>query len=249
MATNDLIGSKDETLLVDEGYSGDLQALAERKATEILQNIEESNARIAEANDAAEKADAMGTGFLGTKTRKKTDATAKALLVTNKAVSEMNNLIQESVRFTCTSIQFAQVMHKTMAYMIAQGFKARDGNITRLAGNSKKIAQQILDEADDFVKKQLKVEKQIGESRRDIDINAKQIGDNKVIIAIHTQQIEYLQRKFRENEQLDKEQNAIIEKNAKELKSNVVLKRLTFAFGIAAIVISIVSLVFMLLWR
>jgi DNA-directed RNA polymerase len=258
MAKNDLVINKDKAL-IENGSPEDLQVLAEKKATEILQKIDESNARIAEANDAADKAKAMKSGgIFGGKTRIKADATANALVTTNKAVTEMNNLIQESVRFTCASVHFAQVMHKTMAFMMVQGFRDSNGNIKKLAGDSKRFAQQILDEADDFVQKQFKVEskqtelqegieantQKIDKNRESIGINAKQIEGNRNIIDTHTKQIEYLQRKFDENDQLNKEQNAIIEKNMNELKSTAALKHLTFVLSVVALLISIGMLIF-----
>jgi hypothetical protein len=136
----------------------ELHTLAEHKSAEILQRINATTERIAEAKQSAEAAKSMKSGWFG-KTRKKTDATANAVVSTNAALSEMNTLLQESIRFTCSSIQFAQVMHKTMAYMMVNGFKDTDGKIKRLSGDSKEAVQLILDEADDFVKKQLAVER------------------------------------------------------------------------------------------
>ena len=155
----------------------EIQKLAKDKSVEILQKINATAKRIAEAKEEADSAKAMKSGWFG-KTRKKADATANAVVATNKALSEMNDLLQESIRFTCSSIEFAQAMHKTMAYMMVNGFKDANGKITRLSSDSKETVQLIIDEADDFVTKQLAVEKKQMEIHRRLDekdeIDAKQ---------------------------------------------------------------------------
>jgi hypothetical protein len=146
----------------------ELQALAENKSIEILQKINATTERIAEAKEVAENAANMKSGWFG-KTGKKATATANAVVATNEALSEMNDLLKESIRFTCSSVQFAQVMHKTMAHMMVKGFKDTDGQIIKLSGDSKEVVQSILDEADDFVKKQLVVEEKQAEFHAKLD--------------------------------------------------------------------------------
>jgi hypothetical protein len=147
------------TVVLENMTVEQLQRYAEQKSSEILLKIENSSKRIKESEDAAEKAKELKSGWFG-KTGKKTDQIAKGLFLTNAAVVEMNNLLQESIRFTCTSVQFAQVMHKTMASMVVSGFKDSNGNIHELDSSTQEFAQHILDEADDFTKKQLAVEKE-----------------------------------------------------------------------------------------
>jgi hypothetical protein len=155
-------------LITQDMTAQELQTLAEHKSVEILQRINATTERVAEAKQSAEMAKAMKSGWFG-KTRKKADATANAVVSTNAALSEMNSLLQESIRFTCSSIQFAQVMHKTMAYMMVNGFKDTDGKIKRISGDSQEAVQLILDEADDFVKKQLAVERKQTELQTRLD--------------------------------------------------------------------------------
>ena len=123
---------------------GELQAIAEKSAASILLKIKEREKSIRTAEDAAKNAAKIETGFFRIgKTDEKVDATANALIMTNAALAEMNDLIQESIKFTCTSIQFAQVMHKTMAHLMVSGFKDANGNIQQLAGESKEFVQLI----------------------------------------------------------------------------------------------------------
>ncbi|WP_059369502.1 hypothetical protein [Treponema endosymbiont of Eucomonympha sp.] len=164
--------NKDSRLISQDMTPQELQALAENKSIEILQKINATTERIAGAKEVAENAAKMKAGWFG-KTGEKATATAKAVVATNEAISEMNNLLQESIRFTCSSIQFAQVMHKTMAHMMVEGFKDTDGQIIKLSGDSKEVVQSILDEADDFVKKQLAVEEKQAELEAKIDEKGK----------------------------------------------------------------------------
>jgi hypothetical protein len=192
----------------------ELQKLAEDKSVEILQKINTTTERIAEAKQEADLAKAMKSGWLG-KTRKKTDATANAVVATNAALSEMNNLVQESIRFTCSSIQFAQVMHKTMAYMMVNGFKDTSGQITQLSSESQGAVQLILDEADDFVTKQLAVEEKQAEMHRKLDEKNKIDEDqnqrlDKLKNIFEDERLK-INKSFDEKNKIDKEQSERLE--------------------------------------
>jgi hypothetical protein len=196
----------------------ELQLMAEQKSVEIFKKIESTRKKISVAEQQANSAKAMETGLFG-KTGKKATATANALVATNDALSEMNNLIQESIRFTCSSIQFAQVMHKTMAYMMVNGFTDTNGHLTQLSTDSKKVVEHILAEANDFVVKQLSVEKKQTE----------------------------LNQRLEEKDILDKEQSESIQEIKEELKLGVIHKRITLFLSIIAVAISLVALVFSIL--
>jgi hypothetical protein len=256
---NKLIIEKKKTL-IESGSPEDLQALAERKATEILQKIGETNARIAEAKEEADSAKAMKSGWFG-KTGKKADATANAVVATNAALSEMNNLIQESVRFTCASIQFAQVMHKTMSYMMVKGFRDNDGNVKKLAGDSKKFAQQILDEADNFVQKQLKVENKQAELMAKLKekdkIDREQsyrlenlqrlLAEKGQVDEKQEEEIRLLVEYTKQKDVLDKKQNENIQKIMEKLQPGITRKKTALALSIIALIISVGALAFSVL--
>jgi hypothetical protein len=212
----------------------ELQILAEDKSLEILQKINVTMERIAGAKQEAELAKAMKSGLFG-KTGKKLDATTNALVETNEAVSEMNNLLQDSIRFTCSSIQFAQVMHKTMAYMMVNGFKDANGEITKISINSKEFVQIILDEAEDFVKKQLAVEETQAEIQR-------KLFEKDKIDKEQEKDIQFLLNYAKKKDILDKEQNENIQKIIDGLKASVVGRKIDFAFSITALLISIGTL-------
>jgi hypothetical protein len=192
----------------------ELQKLAEDKSVEILQKINATTERITEAKQEAEFVKAMKSGWFG-KTRKKADATANAVVTTNEALSEMNNLLQESIRFTCSSIQFAQVMHKTMAYMMVNGFKDTNGQITQLSADSREAVQLILDEADDFVTKQLAVEEKQAEMYRRLNeqdrIDEEQNHRLEKLKTIFEDTHEETKKTFDEKNKIDQEQSKRLE--------------------------------------
>ncbi|MHB9292198.1 hypothetical protein Holit_01292 [Hollandina sp. SP2] len=193
----------------------ELQKLAENKSVEIVRRIHATTKHITEAKQEADSAKAMKSGWFG-KTGKKADATANAVVMTNAALSEMNDLIQESIKFTCSSIQFAQVMHKTMAYMMVNGFKDTNGQITQLSSDSKEAVQLILDEADDFVTKQLAVEKKQVEMHRRLDakdkIDEEQNQRLEKLKTIFEDEREKVTKTFDAKDKIDEEQNQRLEK-------------------------------------
>ncbi len=136
-----------------------LEAYAEKKSAEILEMINISSRKVAQAKDAAEAAKNMRAGgLLGGKTKKKANATADALLKTNLAVSELAQLQQEAIHYACMSTRFAHVMHQTMARMMACGFKDAHGCIQEVDKDAREFACHILDEAEAFTKNQEAVE-------------------------------------------------------------------------------------------
>ena len=184
---------------------GELEAIAEKSATAILLKIKEREKSILAAKDAAAKAAGIKTAFwrIGN-TDEKVNATANALLKTNAALAEMNDLIQESIKYTCTSIQFAQVMHKTMAHLMVSGFRDANGNIQQLAGESKEFVELILNEADDFVSKQLAFEEKHAEIQVRLDKKDK-------IDAEQTQRLEQLHNLLDKKSAVDESQEKAIQ--------------------------------------
>jgi hypothetical protein len=238
----------------------ELQKLAEDKSVEILEKINTTVKRIAEAKQEADLAKAMKSGWFG-KTRKKTDATANAVVATNAALSEMNNLLQESIRFTCSSIQFAKIMYKTMAYMMVNGFKDTNGQITQLSSDSKEAVQLILNEANDFVTKQLDVEEKQAEMNRRLDEKDKidrerseKLEELKNLLSEKQQVDENQEKEIRslveytkQKDILDEEQNANIQRIMNELKIEMGQKKASLVMSIISTVISISTLAFILL--
>ena len=90
-----------------------VEKLVSDKTKEILIKIQNCTNKIQEAKEAAEYAESMGTGNIftrGKRTAEKATATAEALINTNEAVSELSNIVKESIVFTCLSMEFASLL-------------------------------------------------------------------------------------------------------------------------------------------
>ena len=95
--------------------------LVSKKTKEILVNIQNCTNKIQEAKEAAEYAESMETGGFwgrGKRTAAKATATAEALMNTNEAVSELSNIVKESIAFTCLSMAFAKKMTDFLLQMM-----------------------------------------------------------------------------------------------------------------------------------
>jgi len=227
----------------------ELHAIAEKSAISILQKIKEREKSIRIAEDAAKKAADIETDWWRVgNTDKKVDATAAALVMTNASLAEMNDLIQESIKFTCSSIQFAQVMHRTMAHLMVSGFTDAHGNIQQLAGESKEFVQLILDEAEDFVSKQLADDERHAElqarltQKDQIDVDQTRrleqlqslLEHKNTVDDRHEKAIQLLFDFVKQKDQLDKEQSDMIQ----ELIRKVQLGKLSLALSVLSLIVS-----------
>lgn len=182
--------------------SSQLEAFAKEKSEFILEKIEGSTRKIKEAKDAAEDAANMKSGWFGG-TKKKADTTAKAVFATNEAIGEMNELLQESIRFTCLSLSFAQAMSKHMSALIVKGFENRDGEFIKLSSDSEEQAMYIVQQAEAFAKNQLEVEMKQASQDSKIENLADKVSENE--------------NRLNEKDNLDSEQSADIAANRKRL--------------------------------
>jgi hypothetical protein len=247
---------KEQVIMLQEENREDLspkklKEIAEIKSAEILLKIDESTRKITEAKENAVFAKEMKAGPFG-KTKKKLDAISSAMVMTTDALAQMNNLIQESIHFTCSSVKFAQVMHKTMAHMMVNGFKDANGNIQRLSDDSKEAVNEIIEEAEDFVRKQLEVErkqtslenklneKSKVDSEQDMKIESLQVlivGEQSVNKR-HEQSIKTIIKNMKQKESLDKMQSDEIQMLLRIRKSDTIWKFIAIIFSSIAIIVS-----------
>lgn len=182
-----------------------------------MEKIELSTKKITDAKEAAETADNMKSSWFG-KTRKKADATANAVIATNEAVAEMNELLQESIRFTCLSLSFAQAMSKHLFILIVEGFKNRDNEFIKLSSDSEEQAMYIVQQSEAFAKNQLEVKnKQVAQDSK-IDNITDKVFDNINRLdekdKLDTEQSENIQKIFgslSEKDRIDVEQTQCLE--------------------------------------
>ncbi|MDR1970850.1 MAG: hypothetical protein LBQ46_02910 [Treponema sp.] len=247
---------KEQVIILQEESGEDLspnklKEIAEIKSAEILLKIDESTRKIAEAKENAVSVNEMKAGPFG-KTKRKLNAISNAVVMTNEALSQMNNLIQESIHFTCSSVKFAQVMHKTMAHMMVNGFKDANGNIQRLSDDSKEAVNEIIEEAEDFVRKQLEVERKQAslenklnekskvDSEQDMKIESLQtlIADEQSINKRHEQSIKTIIKNIKQKESLDKIQSDEIQMLLRIKKSDAIWKFIALILSSIAIIVS-----------
>ena len=202
----------------------ELEEFAEEKAKVIIEKIELSTQMISEAKDAAEIAGNMKSGWFG-KTRKKSDATADAVIATNEAVAEMNELLQESIRFTCISLDLAKAMSEHMSALIVNGFKNREGKIIKLSADSEEQALYIIQQAETFAKNQLEVEMKqtVQDSKIDnlaekVSSNARRLNEKDKIDAEQSKRLEELGALLNNKDLVDQKQEEAISKNSEAIK-------------------------------
>jgi hypothetical protein len=214
---------KNKELMVKNPLAQNLQVQAEQKSNEIFQKIEAANIKISDAKIFAKAANKMESGWFG-KTEKKADAIAKVTVMNSEALAEINDIVQESIRFTCASIQLAQNMHKNMAYMMVKGFKDANGQITKLSSGSRIFVKRIIDDTKNYIDKQQAVEKKQYEMHKRQEEIEKKIHDQTKL-----------------TKKKDKEQTKNFHKIMDELRF---YKKVTLVLSIIAVVISLGTLVF-----
>lgn len=168
-----------------------LKFLAEEKAVEIFSNIQRVSSKINEAKYLTRQADNVKRSwnpFGESKAEKRSKLNTQANAMQNEAMAEMNTLIQESIKLTTISYGFAQAMTQTIAAMLENGFKNKDGDIQQLHGVAKEQALVMLDEAQKFVKHQQEYETR--QEKQEEQISALQSG-----IAEHKEEYEKRQEK------------------------------------------------------
>ncbi|WP_407380696.1 hypothetical protein [Helicobacter sp.] len=193
----------------------DLKVLAEHKATEILSNIQRVSSKIDKAKYLTRQAGNVKGGLFGIgKTKEKTELNTKAIGMQNEAMAEMNTLIQESIKLTTISYGFAQAMTQTIAAMLENGFKDKDGDIQQLHGVAKEQALVMLDEAQRFVKHQQEYETR--QEKQEEQISALQSG-----IAEHKQEYEKRQEKQEQDISTQREKIQVLQEQLESKRTKI----------------------------
>ena len=186
----------------------ELKTIAHETTQNILVKINECSKSIADAKGAAEDARDKKIGMFGAGSKKKINATSEALVQTNKAIAEMNNVVQESIKFTCVSYIFAEIMRDTLQIMISQGFTNYSGELIRLNENGKEAALLVLQETEYFAQRQKEQEMNIVGLKGSVEENKESIAANAERIDEHNQLHEHArlsrQRIHIKNEEQDK---------------------------------------------
>lgn len=233
----------------------DLKVLAEEKAVEIFSNIQRVSSKIDKAKDLTGRAnnvkgDAINHlfRFIGeSKAEKRSKLNTQANIMQNEAMAEMNTLIQESIKLTTISYGFAQTMTQTIAAMLENGFKDKDGDIQQLHGVAKEQALVMLDEAQRFVKHQQEYEKRQEKQEQDISTQGEKIQELQEQLESKRTKIKELESTLKSKDSLDDKQSQSIQtlQNELQAQSQALAKKGVLPLWLAAgaLVLAMASLV------
>ena len=211
-----------------------LRKYAEEKSATILLDIESAIKAIDEfSSHTSSQSELKGIenvknffSFGNTKRNKDLEALKQDFAQSHDDISKIMYklilLVQESVKFTCTSVDLAEFMHSAIAVMMASGFKDRDGNFHKLDEKTKKFASHIKSEAEKFVLTQRKYESDINDLKEievdqdlRIDENKVELDRHSKLIAAHTEKDIEQDNRLLEEEAKTKAQGEELSKQAK----------------------------------
>lgn len=178
----------------------DIVKYAKDMANKIFVRINELTKSIDEAKALSKQAENVKSDwiprFLGgeSATDKRSKLNARVNNQQNKAMSEMNDLIQGCIALTQCSILFAKHMVEEMSIIMVKGFKDKDGDIISLSDSTKEQAQILLTQAQSGLERQRKIES-----------NANEISQNKSAISQNRQIIDENRKLIEQNQELIKE--------------------------------------------
>ena len=188
----------------------DIAKYAKDMANEIVVRISELTKSIDEAEALSKQAEnvksdlknKLSLGVFGeSATDKRSKLNVKVNHQQNKAMSEMNDLIQGCIALTQCSILFAKHMVEEMSIIMVKGFKDKDGDTIRLSDSTKEQAQILLTQAQSGLERQRKIESNANE----ISQNKESISQNKSAISQNRQIIDENRRLIEQNQELIKE--------------------------------------------
>ena len=177
----------------------DIAKYAKDMANKIFVRINELTKSIDEAKALSKQAENVKSDwrpkFFGgeSATDKRSKLNARVNNQQNKAMSEMNDLIQGCIALTQCSIFFAECMVEEMSIIMVKGFKDKDGDITRISDSTKEQAQILLTQAQSGLERQRKIES-----------NANEISQNKSAISQNRQIIDENRKLIEQNQELIK---------------------------------------------
>ena len=177
----------------------DITKYAKDMANKIFVRINELTKSIDEAKALSKQAENVKSDwrpkFLGGKsaTDKRSSLNTRVNNQQNKAMSEMNDLIQGCIALTQCSILFAKHMVEEMSIIMVKGFKDKDGDIISLSDSTKEQAQILLTQAQSGLERQRKIES-----------NANEISQNKSAISQNRQIIDENRKLIEQNQELIK---------------------------------------------
>lgn len=188
------LANKSESDIVK--YAKDMANKIFVRINELTKSIDEAKALSKQAeNVKSDLKNMLSFGMAGeSATDKRSKLNARVNNQQNKAMSEMNDLIQGCIALTQCSILFAKHMVEEMSIIMVKGFKDKDGDIISLSDSTKEQAQILLTQAQSGLERQRKIES-----------NANEISQNKSAISQNRQIIDENRKLIEQNQELIKE--------------------------------------------
>lgn len=202
------------------GNTEKLQGIVQNHIESILAMLEGQQKKIEIAKKKGEyaqdisKKDTIGNsikqailgGFFGINIQEeRAKATVEGLVATNKAMEEMNKVLQGIVALTCCSMLYAKIMIESMGGILTEGFVNAAGQRQQLSESQKKLVEQLLFTTKQHAMKDMKdmeQDEKINQlfeflaKKDEIDLEqSEQIGKNAELIAQNQQNIFALQKR------------------------------------------------------
>lgn len=119
-----------------------VRSQAEEEATVLMQRLIDSQKRLEQYQEDVEKAKNISNSFFN---RSKIEEQRR---INEQHIAEIlreqNELIRGGITLTIRTIEFASYLGETLAHMIDDGFRTRDGHFMRLSGQTRELARNLL---------------------------------------------------------------------------------------------------------
>lgn len=119
-----------------------VRSQAEEEATALMQKLVDSQNRLEQYQADVEKAKNIKNSFF--KRRKIEELRRINEQHIAEILQEQNELIRGGITLTINSIEFASYLGESLAHMIDDGFRTRDGHFMRLSGQTRELAKNLL---------------------------------------------------------------------------------------------------------
>lgn len=131
-----------ETNAVATVENKQVRSQAEEEATALMQKLVDSQNRLEQYQEAVEKTKNISNSFFN---RSKIEEQRR---INEQHIAEIlreqNELIRGSITLTIRTIEFASYLGESLAHMIDDGFRTRDGHFMRLSGQTRDLARNLL---------------------------------------------------------------------------------------------------------
>ena len=119
-----------------------VRSQAEEEATALMQKLADQQERLEKYQADVEKAKRIKNSFLN---RSKIEEQRR---INEQHIAEIlreqNELICGGITLTIRTIEFASYLGESLAHMIDDGFRTRDGHFMRLSGQTRELASKLL---------------------------------------------------------------------------------------------------------